>query len=372
MRVWVVGAIVAAGMWTLPIAAHALQSSTGQNAPASGPIALRVTAFRGNIRQSASATAPVIKAVPLGTLLEGVRRDKDWFVVQVELSDGRLHDGFVSSSIVEVATGSSASGGGESTPSDPVPLPSGSQGTTPAAAPRQDVDPKEYVRQQLQDQYVPTKMALDGTTVLRGGAVPTIEKEGVGANMISGTLSGLLVTFVNNYKDGNIKQSVPSRLLIPSDLIRSLQVGEGVYVLKVEVKDTEIVVTVQSCGNCIPTAPDPNFVPYKAAIAFQFPKDYLRTPDVGRIQETIGQVLNLAPPASAPATQQSAPLADAAVGAPIPPPAEPATIGLGQTVDQVVAALGSPPTVIKLETKEIYVYKDLKITFVNGKVSDVE
>ncbi len=175
--------------------------------------------------------------------------------------------------------------------------------------------------------------------------------------MISGTLCGLLVTFVNNYKDGNIKQSVPSRLLIPSDLIRSLQVGRAVYVLKVEVKDTEIVVTVQSCGNCIPTAPDPNFVPYRAAIAFQFPEDFCepltwagsRRPSA--TCSTSPRRLQLQPPSRV----RRWPMRRSVRRS--PPPAEPATIGLGQTVDQVVAALGSPPTVIKLETKEIYVYK---------------
>ena len=57
-----------------------------------------------------------------------------------------------------------------------------------------------------------------------------------------------------------------------------------------------------------------------------------------------------------------------------PAPAQPAptTIELGQTTDQVVAALGPPSKIVKLGSKEIYVYKDLKVTFVDGKVSDVQ
>ena len=61
---------------------------------------------------------------------------------------------------------------------------------------------------------------------------------------------------------------------------------------------------------------------------------------------------------------------------PLPPSAEPQTppktIEVGQTIEQVVAALGQPAKIVKLGTKELYFYKDLKITFVNGKVSDVE
>jgi hypothetical protein len=64
----------------------------------------------------------------------------------------------------------------------------------------------------------------------------------------------------------------------------------------------------------------------------------------------------------------------AAIPAP-PPPAAPAptvNIAMGQTIDQVTAALGQPLTVIDLGPKKIYKYKDMKITFKAGKVTDVE
>jgi hypothetical protein len=52
--------------------------------------------------------------------------------------------------------------------------------------------------------------------------------------------------------------------------------------------------------------------------------------------------------------------------------AEPQTIQLGETSDQVRTALGQPDKVVNLGAKQIYVYKDLKITFVSEKVSDVQ
>jgi hypothetical protein len=58
--------------------------------------------------------------------------------------------------------------------------------------------------------------------------------------------------------------------------------------------------------------------------------------------------------------------------APAAAPAAPATIALGQTVDQVTAALGTPKQIVNLGTKQIYIYQDMKITFKAGKVSDVE
>ena len=60
------------------------------------------------------------------------------------------------------------------------------------------------------------------------------------------------------------------------------------------------------------------------------------------------------------------------IAPPPPPPADPTQIGLGQTVDQVTAALGQPTKIVKAGAKQIYIYKELKVTFVNGKVSDVE
>lgn len=58
--------------------------------------------------------------------------------------------------------------------------------------------------------------------------------------------------------------------------------------------------------------------------------------------------------------------------APPPPPAATVNIDLGQSIDQVTSQLGPPVTVVNLGTKKIYKYKDMKITFTNGKVSDVQ
>ena len=54
------------------------------------------------------------------------------------------------------------------------------------------------------------------------------------------------------------------------------------------------------------------------------------------------------------------------------PSAPPATVALGQTPDQVVAALGQPTRKADLPGKLIYFYSGMKVTFKGGKVSDVE
>lgn len=64
--------------------------------------------------------------------------------------------------------------------------------------------------------------------------------------------------------------------------------------------------------------------------------------------------------------------ADGAAPAAAAEPAAPVTISMGQTVDEVTAALGPPKSIIELGPKKIYVYKDMKITFTSGKVTDVQ
>jgi hypothetical protein len=49
-----------------------------------------------------------------------------------------------------------------------------------------------------------------------------------------------------------------------------------------------------------------------------------------------------------------------------------ATISLGMSVAEVESALGRPASTVDLGSKQIFVYKDLKITFLNGRVSDVQ
>jgi hypothetical protein len=52
--------------------------------------------------------------------------------------------------------------------------------------------------------------------------------------------------------------------------------------------------------------------------------------------------------------------------------AAPPSVELGQTTDQVQAALGAPSRVANLGPKVIYYYNGMKVTFKDGKVSDVQ
>ena len=71
------------------------------------------------------------------------------------------------------------------------------------------------------------------------------------------------------------------------------------------------------------------------------------------------------------ATSDAAQPAGAAPAAPAAPAAT-ATVELGQSTDQVQSALGAPARVANLGPKVIYYYSGMKVTFINGKVSDVQ
>jgi hypothetical protein len=67
----------------------------------------------------------------------------------------------------------------------------------------------------------------------------------------------------------------------------------------------------------------------------------------------------MSPPAATPAS------APAPAG---PPP----TISIGESSTQVLQALGMPQQMIDLGKKKTFVYKNMKIIFVDDKVSDVQ
>jgi hypothetical protein len=48
------------------------------------------------------------------------------------------------------------------------------------------------------------------------------------------------------------------------------------------------------------------------------------------------------------------------------------TVNIGMTPDQVKDALGNPDKIINLGSKTIFVYKDIKVIFIDSKVSDVQ
>ncbi len=67
------------------------------------------------------------------------------------------------------------------------------------------------------------------------------------------------------------------------------------------------------------------------------------------------------------------PMTTEAIPAPIPaPPRPPEEVSLGETIDDVVRDFGKPEKIVPSDGKQVYFYKDMKVTFTDGKVSNIE
>lgn len=228
--------------------------------------------------------------------------------------------------------------------------------------------------EQLKAQYKLVKMGSDagGRTVVDPGIVVVIQKGG-----ILGVPQKNMAICPSTYQDGDLHGPNGLCAAMVKQVSSYFQNGAKVYPSKIDVnlKSEKISFGIVACDSCNGTNPPTYF---KGEVNFQFSKGYLEKADVSQIEDGIGQVLAIdsgteaqqSQPAQGGGDQAQAPAQTQAANP--TPQAEPQTIQAGQTPDQVQAALGKPEKIVDLGSKKIWVYKDLKVTFVNGKVSDVQ
>jgi hypothetical protein len=264
--------------------------------------------------------------------------------------------------------------------------------------------------QQLHSTYLETSMGPNGLKVLKPGSTLVVQIDNVQANPLKNNLPAFDNTFENGQiaptekkgLKGMLKKQIRTAVNGSEGQERPLANGAKVYLLNVEYQPTPdtIALTVETCGDCDPKSVDPTNVPYRAKVTFKFVKGALAVTDMKHVQQAIEQVFKFADAGSAdtgnaeegtaqanagPQGQQTVqtpppqpqPARDqqqfAALPPPPPPPAAPRTIKLGMTVDEVKAIYGEPANIVDLGSdKLIYMYKDKKVTFVKGKVSDVD
>jgi hypothetical protein len=226
----------------------------------------------------------------------------------------------------------------------------------------------------LHQQFKITRLAPGpaGLTVTDQGVILTVKKGGIRAYPPT-----TVVLATNKVQDGNIETPRDNPFLGPSLL---LPIDSKVYVLRVtpDPKKDRVSFIIMQCDPCN-NAPQPSY--FKAQVAFQFPQGYLSGADAGQIADVVAQVLvpdNAGSDQNAQQPQQNAPPAPAQGGQQAPVtsqdsvPQQTQTITKGQTEDQVIAAFGQPDKIVDLGAKKLYIYKDMKITFIGGKVVDVQ
>jgi hypothetical protein len=248
------------------------------------------------------------------------------------------------------------------------------------------------LQEQLAAQYKLVKMGSDtsGYSVVEPGTLLAIQKGG-----ILGVPYSDKTVLTTKYENGTVHSPNAamadarkklfghfSQTASEGQTTHLFQKGDKVYVTKVSVNlDKDAVeLGVVACDKCNNTDP-PTY--NKAQVQFQFPKGSLAKAGAGDVEDTIGQLLAISDdsqPSDQNAQQQGQgggqqqQAADQGQQQQQQPQqqAEPQTIEKGQTPEQVEAALGKPDKIVNLGTKQLYIYKDLKVTFVNGKVSDVQ
>jgi hypothetical protein len=255
---------------------------------------------------------------------------------------------------------------------------------------------------QLKAQYTLVKMGADsgGAAVVEQGTILVIKKGGV----LSVPYGDQPVA--THYQDGAVHS--PNAVMMgargglmgkfgKTQTTQLFQVGTKVYPSRVVVnlpKD-QVTIGIVACDSCNNTSPT-TF--YKADVVFQFAKGSLATTSPSQVEDTISGLLNLDDSnndqgnnnggnnndqgnnqgnnqGNGNNNQQGNNQGGGGGGGQAQqqgPPPEPQQIEKGQTPDQVKAAIGPPDKIVNLGTKQIYVYKDIKVTFLNGKVSDVQ
>jgi hypothetical protein len=249
------------------------------------------------------------------------------------------------------------------------------------------------LQEQLAAQYKVAKMGSDtgGYSVVEKGTLLAIQKGGILGVPYSD--QSILST---KYENGQVKS--PNTVLSKGigfgmkkfgkeQTTHLMQVNDKVYPTHIDVnvaKDT-VTLGIVECDTCNKTDP-PTYM--KANVVFQFPKGSLANGQVGQVEDMIGQVLSISNDDSQqaqgdqqqgggadqggqqPATQDQA--QQPAAQDQQQQQAAPVSIEKGMTTDQVEAAMGQPDKKVNLGTKQIYYYKDMKVIFLSGKVSDVQ
>jgi len=240
------------------------------------------------------------------------------------------------------------------------------------------------IQTMLESEYKLTKTTDDKADIVKAGSVVVLHKDKVLMVPVSTAANPCM----NTYRGGKITQSTacrvvsgvpgPFRAVTHADKVptRNFVAGENFWVTKIDVRDTgkERGVVLDFFTDAI------SDVRYKGVLTIPFGA-FTPTPDDAL--KVVAEVITVVPaenakdgekaqPTPAPTAPPPAEPVPPPIEPPPPPQPDPVVVSVGQTIDQVVAALGQPLGKFTAGTKEIYTYKSLKVTFVDGKVKDVE
>ena len=246
----------------------------------------------------------------------------------------------------------------------------------------QTLDNQGLVKLAIEKKYHPTHATADFTDVVTAGDVITLQKSGLVMYDVRKAVSrsGNVA-----YHDGKLNAGGMTKMFLSGNHgpdspmpVREFVSGEKCWLVGITIHDDGLYLTFLSDSI--------QDVRYMGSIKFPLDKkEPFPAPDV--LMAQIGEVISGAPLQGAQAAAPQAPAPPSEVAAqpmsapaPAPPPIAappppsdqpPPTIAVGQTREAVLANFGQPTRIVKLPSKEIDYYKDMKVTYINGKVSDV-
>jgi hypothetical protein len=188
---------------------------------------------------------------------------------------------------------------------------------------------------------------IDYNKITNPGPTFTIKNPNIYADMAN-TRQIITTTDVTN-GEATQSQSFASKLSNTSQS-RNLKVGETVYITRLKLTPTLIQMELLTTDQTV--LGDGRSTRYRAEVSFHI--------DTSNPSSKADDAKKLIDPilvdSSAASTQAS----------------QSKTVNLGMTIDQVTQALGNPDKTINLGPKTIFVYKDIKVVFVDSKVTDVQ
>jgi hypothetical protein len=223
----------------------------------------------------------------------------------------------------------------------------------------------------VQRKYVVTEMSADHDQVTKDGTTMSLKCAGV----YSLPTSGIITTPPDNtVLDGRIKSpNMMVKYTLEGLGAHVLQTGDKVYITRIEdrsdTKGDVLKFSILTADNLDVKGQDVQ-KKYSATVSFHFKKHYFDDAPPGDVEHVIEEVMA---PAAAPRVQAaSSPRPRAAAAAAPAPAAPPPTISIGESSSQVLQAMGMPQQMIDLGSKKTYIYKNMKVVFVDDKVSDVQ
>ncbi len=203
-------------------------------------------------------------------------------------------------------------------------------------------DWKENLAAALKSRYVITTRSWTGH-VERPGTVLVIQKEGLRADRPKVAMKPTVI------RNGTIEGTGGGGLVLGLGG-RALKTGDHVYIFDIRVKDDAVVMIIGTVDTVDVVARGSTRASIQeAALSFAYDPAILQTTSPDQVASAISPWLRTEEETSASKT-----------------------VALGQSMDDVKKALGAPEKIVNLGAKVVYIYRDMKIVFQDGKVADVQ